>query len=254
MNDLLTTKQVQDYLQIDRTTVYRMLKDGRLTGVKVGQQWRFLREEVEVFRGGADLSLKKEDKDAASVDVSLPCRTQLVQDVFAELAEVGAVTTALNGEPLTDISNVSDFCGQILASSSGRQACIASWRELGKKNEGRRPRFISCHAGLQYARARIEVEDQFAAMLIAGQFYADTPDPKEEKARVEQLAKAHTLDADALLNAAQSLPVLDERIRDRIGEWLEKVAHTFEAIRREHLNLINRLQRIAAISDLEKVQ
>ncbi|MCA9947998.1 MAG: helix-turn-helix domain-containing protein, partial [Anaerolineales bacterium] len=38
MEDLLTTRQVQELLQVDRTTVYRMRKDGRLTGVKVGQQ------------------------------------------------------------------------------------------------------------------------------------------------------------------------------------------------------------------------
>ncbi|MGB9754636.1 helix-turn-helix domain-containing protein [Roseiflexus castenholzii] len=43
MNDLLTTREVQDLLKLDRTTVYRMLKEGRLTGVKVGQQWRFHR-------------------------------------------------------------------------------------------------------------------------------------------------------------------------------------------------------------------
>ncbi len=29
MNDLLTVKEVQDILSVDRTTVYRMLKDGR---------------------------------------------------------------------------------------------------------------------------------------------------------------------------------------------------------------------------------
>ncbi|MCA9936705.1 MAG: helix-turn-helix domain-containing protein [Anaerolineales bacterium] len=51
MDDLLTTKQVQDLLQVDRTTVYRMLKDGRITGVKVGQQWRFHRQEVENLLG-----------------------------------------------------------------------------------------------------------------------------------------------------------------------------------------------------------
>ena len=47
MEELLTTKQVLDILQVDRTTIYRMLKDGRLSGVKVGQQWRFPRSEVE---------------------------------------------------------------------------------------------------------------------------------------------------------------------------------------------------------------
>ena len=34
MTDLLTTRQVQDILKVDRITIYRMLQDGRLKGVK----------------------------------------------------------------------------------------------------------------------------------------------------------------------------------------------------------------------------
>ena len=45
-NKLLTAKQVQDLLHVDRTTIYRMLKDGRLNGVKVGKHWRFSAQEV----------------------------------------------------------------------------------------------------------------------------------------------------------------------------------------------------------------
>jgi excisionase family DNA binding protein len=47
MTDLLTTRQVQEILKVDRITIYRMLQDGRLKGVKIGQQWRFARREVE---------------------------------------------------------------------------------------------------------------------------------------------------------------------------------------------------------------
>ena len=47
MAELPTTKQLQDLLKIDRTTIYRMLGDGRLAGVKVGNQWRFPKEEID---------------------------------------------------------------------------------------------------------------------------------------------------------------------------------------------------------------
>jgi excisionase family DNA binding protein len=53
VNALLTTKQLQELLSIDRTTVYRMLKDGRLTGIKVGTQWRFSRDEVDALLSGS---------------------------------------------------------------------------------------------------------------------------------------------------------------------------------------------------------
>ena len=46
MDDLLTTRQLQDLLQVDRITIYRMLHDGRLRGFKVGGQWRFSRTAI----------------------------------------------------------------------------------------------------------------------------------------------------------------------------------------------------------------
>ncbi len=49
VDDLLTTKQLRDLLQVDRITIYRMLYDGRLHGFKVGGQWRFSRQEIEAW-------------------------------------------------------------------------------------------------------------------------------------------------------------------------------------------------------------
>ena len=43
MDVLLTTREVLDMLKVDRITIYRMLQDGRIKGVKIGQQWRFAR-------------------------------------------------------------------------------------------------------------------------------------------------------------------------------------------------------------------
>ena len=55
MENFLTTKQVQDLFKIDRITVYRMLQDGRLKGVKIGNQWRFPQREVEKFLSGENV-------------------------------------------------------------------------------------------------------------------------------------------------------------------------------------------------------
>jgi excisionase family DNA binding protein len=244
MDDLLTTKELQDLLKIDRTTVYRMLNDGRLTGVKVGGQWRFPRKDVEALLSGRS----SEPVEAlVSTDILPVHCIQGIQDVFAEVAGLGAVTTTPEGETLTTISNACAFCQLILSSPSGRQACTESWRHLAHKPEHRTP-FVSCHAGLQYARARIEIEGNFAAMLVAGQFHAQVPAPAEEAERIKALAEKHGLEAEALAEAARDLPVLSARHRDRIGAWLETVAQTFESIGHERADLTRRLQRIAEMS------
>ncbi|MBK9715020.1 MAG: PocR ligand-binding domain-containing protein [Kouleothrix sp.] len=246
MSDLLTAHEVQDLLKIDRTTVYRMLKDGRLTGVKIGQQWRFPRDEVDALLAGAQPA---EEPSAPPRDIlPLHC-VQPIQDVFSEVAGVSVVTTAPDGEPLTKPSNPCRFCALVQSSPSGRQACVASWRRLAEQSE-RRPVFAACHAGLQYARARIELDDELAAMLVAGQFYADPPDPAEAERRIERLAATHGLDPRELADAAHELPTLDQRMRGKISTWLESVAGTFETIGRERAELMGRLRRIAEMSTL----
>lgn len=247
MDDLLTARHVQDLLKVDRTTIYRMLKDGRLTGVKVGQQWRFPRADVQALLSG-DRAQPANDKPPSSV-LPIAC-LQPVQDVFADMAEVGAVITAPDGVPLTDMSNSCAFCSQILASESGRRACIASWRALASQAD-RQPQFVTCHAGLQYARARIEVNGELVGMLIAGQFYTEAPDAQEQEARVRKLAQQHQLDAAALREAAAHLAVLDGRMQTRIGMWLQRVARTFEHVGQERVALLNRLRRIAAMSSID---
>jgi excisionase family DNA binding protein len=248
MDDLLTSKQLQDLLHIDRTTIYRMLNDGRLTGIKVGGQWRFSRKEVESLLSGASPSEGRAPTLTTDV-LPLHC-VQSIQGVFAEIADVGSVTTAPDGEPLTTISNSCAFCTLILSSESGRNACIASWRQMAEKPELRHG-FATCHAGLHYTSAPIEVNGAFVALLIAGQFYTRPPDAAEEATRVLELAERHGIDPEVLADAAQDIRVLEDAKQSRIGGWLKTVARTFEDIGHERAELMNRLRRIAAMSMLD---
>jgi ligand-binding sensor protein len=173
-----------------------------------------------------------------------------MQDVFADMAGVGAVTTDANGQPLTELSNCCQFCRLIQSSERGYQGCIASWRKLADQSQ-RAPKFLRCHAGLQYARAGIEVNGQLEGMLVAGQFYAEPASPAEEQARLAELVDTYDLELEALIAAARGISVLDDHQRAWIGVWLEKVARTFEQVGRERADLMNRLRHIAEMSRLE---
>ena len=39
---LLTTRELVDMLQLDRVTIYKMVKDGELPSLRVGGQWNWL--------------------------------------------------------------------------------------------------------------------------------------------------------------------------------------------------------------------
>jgi len=247
MDNLLTAKQVQDLLNVDRTTIYRMLKDGRLTGVKVGQHWRFaVREVNEILAGTTRVIEPASESSVPQNALPLHCM-QPIQDVFAEIAEVGAVTADKNGNALTRVSNSCDFCKLIMGSDEGREACMNSWQRLVSQTDAA-PEFTTCHAGLQYARARIEVRGELIAILISGQFYTEKPIPEEEERRIQLLAQKYRINEDLLFQAAKQISALDDRKVSQISGWLERVASTFEQISSERVNLMGRLRQIAEMS------
>ena len=43
---LLTLSEVAEILRVNRETVYRMARDGRIPATKVGHQWRFNRSSI----------------------------------------------------------------------------------------------------------------------------------------------------------------------------------------------------------------
>jgi excisionase family DNA binding protein len=44
---VLTVREVAEYLRVHQTTVYRLLKEQKLPGFRVGSDWRFNREMID---------------------------------------------------------------------------------------------------------------------------------------------------------------------------------------------------------------
>ena len=47
LDDLMTTKELAEYLQLDRMTIYKLLKSGDIPANRVGHQWRFVRSDID---------------------------------------------------------------------------------------------------------------------------------------------------------------------------------------------------------------
>ena len=254
MDDLLTTRQLQNLLQLDRVTIYRMLNAGRLPGFKVGGQWRFRRREIEKLLQEQRASLEvaeapqPEALTPSAQVLPLGC-IQVIQDVLAEALDIAAITTDLQGQPLTHASNPCLFCQLIQSSAEGQRRCQASWQTLASAAE-RTPALQRCHAGLLYARGRIAVGDEFIATAFGGQFLTG---PVEEDSdgplpRLAALARSCGLNEDELRAALPTVHgVADERTA-RVIHLLQKAAQTFAEIGQERLLLLNRLKRIAEIT------
>lgn len=46
-DDILTLKEVAQYLKLAEKTAYRLASEGKLPGFKVGGSWRFKKEDIE---------------------------------------------------------------------------------------------------------------------------------------------------------------------------------------------------------------
>lgn len=44
--DIMTIKEVSEYLKLTEKTAYRLAAEGKIPGFKVGGSWRFRREDI----------------------------------------------------------------------------------------------------------------------------------------------------------------------------------------------------------------
>jgi excisionase family DNA binding protein len=246
MSELLTTRELQELLKVDRITIYRMLNDGRMKGMKVGNQWRFPQGEVDRLLGETTDNSEPAGSEAALTDFPAYC-VQMVQGIYAGIIGIGAVTVSLRGETLTEPTYSNPFCRLILSNPSGCQACQASWRRIALRIAGA-PSFQICHAGLSYQRAVIQIDGQPAAWLIGGQFRTTAEDSEKLHVNLEQLSIKHDIALTQLEDVARKIPVLKKYQQEQVREWTPKVASTIDSILCERSDLMNRLQRIAEIS------
>jgi excisionase family DNA binding protein len=47
---ILNVSELSEYLRIHKTTNYRMLREGRLPGFRIGSEWRFSVEAIEQWQ------------------------------------------------------------------------------------------------------------------------------------------------------------------------------------------------------------
>ena len=251
MDDLLTTRQLQDLLQVDRITIYRMLSDGRLRGFKVGGQWRFARREIEAWLEGQQLSQHGSDASPSTTASPEPSAQLLplsciraVQAVCAEAMNVAAVTVDLEGTPLSGVSHSCGFCDLILSTDTGRSRCSEAWRRAS------RGQVLECHAGLLCAGAPIAVGGRPVALTAVCQFATLQPNGSEPAwaVRLPELARELALPESELRAAAGCLCAIPESHVARVLALTRRMALTFEEIAQERLNLLGRLEKIAEMS------
>jgi excisionase family DNA binding protein len=247
MEELLTTRQVLEILKVDRITVYRMLQDGRLKGVKIGQQWRFPRREVDQLLNPTQPAPAPA---AAEPDATFPTHcVQTIQDLFSDVSQIGAFILDRDGEPVTEMSGPRAFCKLMMASPKGQAACRSCWKEFAARNS-ENDRYFACHAGLSHVGAPIQVRGERIGLFLVGPFTWGAANPNEQAERMRRLANQVDLAPDALLEAAKAIPAIAPERQSQLETWPFTAARAVQSILIERTGFMERLRQIADLTQL----
>ena len=93
----LTTEDVEEILQVNPRTVYRLIKRGSIPALRVGRQWRFRRKDVEAWLAGHRGAISRDGLDRPRVLVvddeapvrDLIAKTLTMADYEVDTAEDG---------------------------------------------------------------------------------------------------------------------------------------------------------------------
>lgn len=56
MANIMTLEEVANYLRVHPSTIYRLVKKGKLPAFKVGSDWRFNLESIDHWRSRAEVT------------------------------------------------------------------------------------------------------------------------------------------------------------------------------------------------------
>jgi len=249
---LLTSRQVQELFQVDRSTIYRMAEDGRLPAVKVGRQWRFPSDHVENLLGGNSETAPPApspeaiaERSAALERVLPPDTAQAVADLAADLFGVMAVVTDMTGRALTSVSNPCGYFEAVFNSVYTPDRCSEGWRRLGEAID-LEPHFVPSHLGFLCARSFIRTGTTLAGMVIVGGVAPEQwPPPPEE---INAVAAETGTPVDTINDHIKEVYWIDKPHQDWIVTNLSRVSDLISLLADGHGKLVKKLDSIAALT------
>lgn len=232
----LTTRQLQELLQVDRLTIYRLLDAGEIPAFKIGRQWRFDSREIKRWLGEqSDLQSleneRNEPQSASEPSKQLPLALiQRLQDSFAQTLGLSLVIVTNQAQDLTEVSNQQPLEELLQTSSEGisylaelrkrawdrsaleeSQSCLGVlWHtlQLGEEQEG-----LVCCGPIIYAEHKQALASELDQMVAATGFASETLNelmlktptlPPKERAQIAGVLASLALAIESLIVQQQS--------------------------------------------------
>lgn len=153
---------------------------------------------------------------------------QEIQDGFARLTGMAALTCDHTGNPVTEGSNFTDYCMKYTrCSAEGKKRCenCDKMGGINTKNTGHAEAY-DCHAGLTDFAAPIMLNGQFLGSFIGGQVLTEQPDD----VKYWNIAEELDIDPKSYVEAVHKVKVLPRAQVDNAVAFLETLAKVLSEI------------------------
>ncbi len=250
MDELLTARQLQELLNVDRTTIYRMANSGKLPAVRVGNQWRFPREAIEMWLATQAQSGRPSTASVLSVPTDMQrllpqsC-LQPVLDTFAELLGVMLLLTDMEGRLLAQPSHPCGLYQALSVYPQVHERCMAQWMYMARE-PGLHPQFVVSEVGFLCARGLVRVDSELKAMVIAGGVAPEHwPPPPEEMTR---LAQHLGVPVSVYEQHAHEVYTLSPEEKERVLIFVQRIADVIAHIIAERQQVLGRFDQIRQLA------
>lgn len=244
---LLTTKEVEQLIRLNRVTIYRLIREESFPAVKIGNQWRFPRQQVEGWLNAHELDTKVLEKpeQSATVPEHLFANVEVMAllEAFARSLNLSVFVLDRDGKLLTDcLQERHPFCEYVRQNG---QSCLAQEAHLHHSNvEFDRLHILKCNAGLNYLQIPIFFEDATIALLLMGPIVMNSDDDRQLQASLQSFADHRQHDHKILLQHYRTVQTFSI-------EQIHTLAHLLGEVMNTMLTAVNR--RMQAVEQLDRI-
>ncbi len=174
---------------------------------------------------------------------------QKIQDTFSEMTGMSSLVTDVNGIPITQGSNMMDFCMCYTRKTPlGDEKCKACDRYgMQLANEMDRSVAYKCHAGLTDFAAPIRANDKLLGCILGGQVLTEEIREDEVIAKAEELG----IVPEIYLDAVKKVKIISQEQIEKAADFLYTIANILSEIAYNRYKVLQSNEEIERAANLK---
>ena len=267
--ELLTTREVEQLIQLNRVTIYRLIREENFPAVKLGGQWRFPRQQVEAWLEAHGIESKQpaassptetSKQTTTAADITATTGTSDLKQLFNTIEAI-ALLDAFSRSTNLSISVV-DVNGQMLVEcptcrhpfcqyvhNAGQHVCLAAYRDVTQQcEEDSGTPMLRCASGLKYLQAPVTLQNEVVAHVLMGPIVTEDDQDSDILPALDAFARATGADRAVLLQHYRTVQQFSTEQIHILVNLLSEVMSTMLRVIGSRWRAVERLNEIAQLA------